>query len=163
RRDAGIRRRLAGEGVPWCDVTTALWRHLPPTVDRTERGGLAYNMGPKALPELLGPRDRGWEGFRVGGKGWGGGGRAPGPGAGAGRGERHGRRAVLRSGGGRAIPQERGVRPRRRSRAVRTFLNGVCPYFTMFPLAFPFAVLRRHAAPGDLVLDPFCGRGTTGY
>jgi hypothetical protein len=33
----------------------------------------------------------------------------------------------------------------------------------MFPLAFPLAVLRRHAAPGDLVLDPFCGRGTTGY
>lgn len=33
----------------------------------------------------------------------------------------------------------------------------------MFPLSFPYAILRRHAAPGDLVLDPFCGRGTTSY
>lgn len=39
-------------------------------------------------------------------------------------------------------------------------LNHVCPYYTMFPLAFPFQAL--HAAnPGDWVLDPFCGRGTT--
>jgi len=39
-------------------------------------------------------------------------------------------------------------------------LNVVCPYYTMFPLAFPAELLRR-AAPGDWVLDPFCGRGTT--
>lgn len=40
-------------------------------------------------------------------------------------------------------------------------LNGICPYFTMFPLSFPFSLLRNHATPGALVLDPFCGRGTT--
>lgn len=33
----------------------------------------------------------------------------------------------------------------------------------MFPLRFPYAILRRHAASEDIVLDPFCGRGTTNY
>jgi len=37
-----------------------------------------------------------------------------------------------------------------------------CPYYTMFPLDFPLAWLRQ-AAPGEWVLDPFCGRGTTLY
>lgn len=44
-----------------------------------------------------------------------------------------------------------------------TALNGVCAYFTMFPLTFPYTILLDHAAPGDVVLDPFCGRGTTNY
>ncbi len=30
----------------------------------------------------------------------------------------------------------------------------------MFPLTFPFDALRN-SKPGDWVLDPFCGRGTT--
>lgn len=42
-------------------------------------------------------------------------------------------------------------------------LNGICPYFTMFPLDFPYGILSRYAAPGDWVIDPFCGRGTTNY
>lgn len=45
-------------------------------------------------------------------------------------------------------------------------LNAICPYFTMFPLNFPFGVLwrnRRDATPGDCVFDPFCGRGTTNF
>jgi hypothetical protein len=41
-------------------------------------------------------------------------------------------------------------------------LNTVCPYFTMFPLDFPYNVLKS-AAKTDLVFDPFCGRGTTNY
>ncbi|GAW94366.1 DNA methyltransferase [Calderihabitans maritimus] len=41
-------------------------------------------------------------------------------------------------------------------------LNAICPYYTMFPLRFPFKVLRR-AQKGDWVLDPFCGRGTTNF
>jgi len=41
-------------------------------------------------------------------------------------------------------------------------LNAICPYFTMFPLEFPHGILRY--APKDaVVLDPFCGRGTTNY
>src|SRR3954463_3000523 len=39
-------------------------------------------------------------------------------------------------------------------------LNGLCPYYTMFPLAFPFDALAN-SKPGEWVLDPFCGRGTT--
>ena len=39
-------------------------------------------------------------------------------------------------------------------------LNGICPYYTMFPLDFPLRRLRS-ARKGTWVLDPFCGRGTT--
>jgi hypothetical protein len=33
----------------------------------------------------------------------------------------------------------------------------------MFPLAFPLGVLGRHGKPGEWVVDPFCGRGTTNF
>jgi len=42
-------------------------------------------------------------------------------------------------------------------------LNGICPYFTMFPLDFPLRILGERASKGDWVLDPFCGRGTTNF
>ncbi len=42
-------------------------------------------------------------------------------------------------------------------------LNGICPYFTMFPLEFPYSILSQYASKGSIVLDPFCGRGTTSY
>lgn len=42
-------------------------------------------------------------------------------------------------------------------------LNAICPYFTMFPLGFPYSVLASRAGPDDWVLDPFCGRGTTNF
>ena len=42
-------------------------------------------------------------------------------------------------------------------------LNGLCPYFTMFPLEFPLRILKGRARKEDLVLDPFCGRGTTNF
>ena len=45
---------------------------------------------------------------------------------------------------------------------LRTRLNGICPYFTMFPLDFPLRILNR-AKPNHSVLDPFCGRGTTNF
>lgn len=41
-------------------------------------------------------------------------------------------------------------------------LNGVCPYYTMFPLDFPLNRLRS-AKRGEWVIDPFCGRGSTNY
>jgi hypothetical protein len=44
-----------------------------------------------------------------------------------------------------------------------TALNAICPYFTMFPLQFPLAVIHRSAQPRELVFDPFCGRGTTNF
>jgi hypothetical protein len=40
-------------------------------------------------------------------------------------------------------------------------LNAICPYYTMFPLAFPISVLRRFGGNKLHVVDPFCGRGTT--
>jgi hypothetical protein len=33
----------------------------------------------------------------------------------------------------------------------------------MFPLDFPLKILRRRARRDDVVLDPFCGRGTTSF
>lgn len=42
-------------------------------------------------------------------------------------------------------------------------LNGICPYFTMFPLSFPQRILSARSKPGQTVLDPFCGRGTTNF
>ncbi len=44
-----------------------------------------------------------------------------------------------------------------------TALNGICPYFTMFPLDFPYSVLSTQAKAEEWVIDPFCGRGTTNY
>ena len=41
-------------------------------------------------------------------------------------------------------------------------LNAVCPYYTMYPLSFPLVELAG-TSPGETVLDPFCGRGTTLY
>lgn len=39
-------------------------------------------------------------------------------------------------------------------------LNRICPYFTRFPLHFPLEQLNE-SCPGQWVLDPFCGAGTT--
>jgi DNA modification methylase len=41
-------------------------------------------------------------------------------------------------------------------------LNSICPYFTMFPLDFPYSVLKN-ANSNSWILDPFCGRGTTNF
>lgn len=40
-------------------------------------------------------------------------------------------------------------------------LNAICPYFTMFPLEYPLRVLESHKNDAPVVMDPFCGRGTT--
>jgi hypothetical protein len=45
--------------------------------------------------------------------------------------------------------------------APENALNAICPYFTMFPLEYPLRVLREHKADEPVVMDPFCGRGTT--
>lgn len=45
----------------------------------------------------------------------------------------------------------------------RHALNAICPYFTMFPLEYPLRVLQKHKKGLPVVMDPFCGRGTTLY
>ena len=40
-------------------------------------------------------------------------------------------------------------------------LHSICPYFAMFPEHFVERHVSAFTAPGDLVFDPFCGRGTT--
>ena len=37
------------------------------------------------------------------------------------------------------------------------------PYYAMFPLEFVTETIRRHASPGQAVIDPFCGRGTVPF
>ncbi len=54
-------------------------------------------------------------------------------------------------------------RTKPRSEPMNTALNAVCPYFTMFPLQFPYRIFDRYASNGEAVLDPFAGRGTTLY
>ena len=39
--------------------------------------------------------------------------------------------------------------------------HSICPYFAMFPEHFVEQQLLSYTVPGDVVLDPFCGRGTT--
>lgn len=48
------------------------------------------------------------------------------------------------------------------SNSARYKLNAVCPYYTMFPLEFPMAVLKS-VDRNSIVFDPFCGRGTTNF
>lgn len=40
-------------------------------------------------------------------------------------------------------------------------LHAMCSYMAMFPPNLPHYFIQRCTEPGDLVLDPFCGRGTT--
>jgi DNA modification methylase len=41
--------------------------------------------------------------------------------------------------------------------------NAICPYYTMFPLEYPMRIIRKHKSANPVILDPFCGRGTTIY
>lgn len=35
------------------------------------------------------------------------------------------------------------------------------PYYAMFPMEFAFEVISKYSSPGDYILDPFFGRGTS--
>ncbi|WP_338832658.1 DNA methyltransferase [Bradyrhizobium sp. 27S5] len=41
--------------------------------------------------------------------------------------------------------------------------NAICPYYTMFPLEYPMKIIRKHREDDPVIVDPFCGRGTTLY
>jgi DNA methylase len=44
---------------------------------------------------------------------------------------------------------------------LRHPFHSLCPYFAMFPEDFVERHVLAHTKPGDMVFDPFCGRGTT--
>lgn len=44
---------------------------------------------------------------------------------------------------------------------MRHRFHSICPYFAMFPEAFAEKWIKRLTKPGDRILDPFSGRGTT--
>lgn len=46
---------------------------------------------------------------------------------------------------------------------MRHRFHSLCPYFAMFPESFAETWIGRVSRPGDVVLDPFCGRGTTPF
>src|SRR2546428_717921 len=52
-----------------------------------------------------------------------------------------------------AMPGENGAHNHR--------LHALCPYFAMFPPDFAREQILQHTKPGQVVLDPFSGRGTT--
>ena len=37
------------------------------------------------------------------------------------------------------------------------------PYYAMFPIDFAFNVVDKYSKPGDKILDPFSGRGSSIY
>lgn len=39
--------------------------------------------------------------------------------------------------------------------------HAMCSYMAMFPPSLPHYFIQKFTRPGDVVLDPFCGRGTT--
>ena len=41
--------------------------------------------------------------------------------------------------------------------------HALCPYFAMFPETFVATWVDRLTRKGDVVLDPFCGRGTAPF
>jgi len=46
---------------------------------------------------------------------------------------------------------------------MRHRFHSLCPYFAMFPEEFSRKWIEHYTDEGDLVLDPFCGRGTTPF
>src|SRR5437867_9643348 len=43
---------------------------------------------------------------------------------------------------------------------MRHRFHALCPYFAMFPESFAAHWIATLTQPGDVILDPFCGRGT---
>ena len=41
--------------------------------------------------------------------------------------------------------------------------SGFGPYYAMFPVLFARQMIEQYSQPGDTIIDPFCGRGTTNF
>ena len=46
---------------------------------------------------------------------------------------------------------------------MRNRFHALCPYFAMFPESFAAAWIAKLTKPRELVVDPFCGRGTAPF
>src|SRR6201994_5160195 len=46
---------------------------------------------------------------------------------------------------------------------MRHRFHALCPYFAMFPESFAESWIGKVTEPGDVVVDPFCGRGTAPF
>ena len=46
---------------------------------------------------------------------------------------------------------------------MRHRFHSMCPYFAMFPESFAQKWISELTSDNDIVLDPFCGRGTTPF
>jgi hypothetical protein len=46
---------------------------------------------------------------------------------------------------------------------MRHRFHALCPYFAMFPETFAESWIDKLTRRGDMILDPFCGRGTTPF
>ncbi|MFO0797092.1 MAG: DNA methyltransferase [Gemmataceae bacterium] len=46
---------------------------------------------------------------------------------------------------------------------MRHRFHALCPYFAMFPESFAETWIERLSEPGDVIFDPFSGRGTTAF
>ena len=46
-------------------------------------------------------------------------------------------------------------------RNMNNQLHTICSYMAMFPPSVPHYFIDNHSSEGDVVLDPFSGRGTT--
>jgi len=56
--------------------------------------------------------------------------------------------------------------PKRQTRTFQTAVDrwaSVGPYYAMFPVDFALDVIEKYTQPGDRVLDPFVGRGSSIY
>lgn len=56
-----------------------------------------------------------------------------------------------------------GIHRQEANKIVRHRFHSLCPYFAMFPETFAEKWIDRLTKPGEVVLDPFCGRGTTPF
>ena len=64
------------------------------------------------------------------------------------------------------MTHKNGTEPKRQSRTFQTAVDrwaSVGPYYAMFPVDFAFEVVQQYTKPGDRVLDPFVGRGSSIY
>jgi uncharacterized protein len=64
KADEETMRKLDDSGVAWGTVKAFLKEKLPTTLEDRERDQLAYELVPKALNEILGPRNEAWYSFR---------------------------------------------------------------------------------------------------